>query len=86
MITVVQLGGTGTTYSTAAGAIYGINPNVQAQCPNPPTFCATNLYGVNGGEFDIQVFAGATTATKYGLDIVQGQFDAVQGTFRTISQ
>ena len=69
----VNLGGTGLAYGTAAGALYGINPNVQAHSG------ATNLAVVNGGEFDVQVYSGATTLQKYGIDIVQGANDAVQG-------
>ena len=74
-ISAYNLGGTGVTYGASGGGLYGINPNVQAQ-PG-----ATNLYAVVGGEFDIQVFSGATVTQKYGITIVESAQDAVAGSY-----
>ena len=69
----VNLGGTGTTLATSAGSLYGINPNVTLGAS------ATNIFGVTGGEFDMTMLAGSSAAQKFGLDIVQANTDAVQG-------
>lgn len=67
------LGGSGTTYGTSAGGLWGINPNVTIAAG------ATNIYGIVSGEFDVTAQAGSSIAQKIGISIVQDSASAVQG-------
>jgi len=69
----VNMGGTGTTFIAAAGSLYGVNPEAIADSG------ATDLYGINAGEFDVVAFTGSSMAEKYGITIIEGSGDAVHG-------
>jgi hypothetical protein len=69
----VNLGGTGATTATAAGSLYGINPNVTLGAN------ATDQFVVTDQENDMTVNSGASVAEKIGVDVVQASTDAVQG-------
>jgi hypothetical protein len=69
----VNLGGTGTTTATAAGSLYGMNPNVTLGAN------ATDQYVVTDQENDMTVLSGASVAQKIGIDVVEASTDAVQG-------
>jgi hypothetical protein len=68
-----NLGGTGTTYATAAGSVFGVNPNIIVDSG------ATNLYGAVGEEIDVTAKSGSSLAQKFGLTIIQGTGSVVQG-------
>lgn len=68
----------GGTSGTAAGLLYGINPNVGLQCITPVTECATFWQLLNGEEIDIQLYSGASVLDKIGLQVVEQTNDASQ--------
>lgn len=69
----VNVGGTGLTALTGAGAVFGINP-VAHLAPG-----ATFWDQIVGGEFDVWAEAGSSVVDKIGLQIVDVTGSVVQG-------
>jgi hypothetical protein len=70
-----NLGGTSTAFASTAGNVFGGNSNVFT------TASATYLAEIASHEFDVTLASGASAAEKFGITIVQGNTDAVQGTY-----